>query len=458
MAAAVLSVGVAEGSTSASPLDFAAPELVAGIDSGGAIATHAADLNRDGVSEIITTASRDSSDPHFRIYRFDGASWLVVDVLSPSQVDDERGARFGGALATADVDGDGWVDILVPDSPNTAGNARVSIFWNPGPAGLAASWDETEIARWPDPSVSGQPQNARHMSEIAAGDLDGDGDIDVVTRDVDHGVFVLENEGGTFTRHFVPANPREGLALFDPDGDGDRDILLNGVWLEAPHPAPGLPPDLSDTENYIRHEIRGEGEATTLWHPSGNSEAEKDDYASKVLTIDLDGDGRQDVVITNSEELANASSTASKPKGLWVYYARNGTGTLWEREILQDEGFDLHTLDAADLDGDGRPELLSGVSRVGKGDSPPEIFVFRNGGGQHGWTRESISSLNIYSGVLTDVDGDGRPDIVAPDHWNSGPLRLFRNETTLVPEPAAGGLAAFAALVALARSRRRTGR
>ena len=132
MAAAMLPVGVAEGSPPASPLDFAAPELVAGIGSGGAIATHAAGLNRDGVAEIITTASRDSSDPHFRVYRFDGASWLVVDVLSPSEVDNDRGNRFGGALAPADVDGDGWVDILVPDSPDAAGNARVSIFWNPG--------------------------------------------------------------------------------------------------------------------------------------------------------------------------------------------------------------------------------------------------------------------------------------------------------------------------------------
>lgn len=453
-AAAGLSAGVAAGAAFASPLDFAAPERVAGIASGGAIATHAADLDRDGVPEIITTASRDSSDPHFRIYRFDGTSWLVVDVLPPSEVDDKRGGRFGGALATADVDGDGWLDILVPDSPNNAGDARVSVFWNPGPAGLTASWGETEIARWPDPSVSGQPQDARHMAEIAAGDLDGDGDIDVVTRDVDHGVFVLENVAGSYVRHFVPANPREGLALFDPDGDGDLDILLNGAWLEAPDPGPGLPPNLSGTSQYVLHEIRGKNEAAALWYPSGNSEAEKDDYASKVLAIDLDGDGREDVAITNAEELANASSTESKPKGLWVYYARDGTGTLWEREVLQNEGFDLHTLDGADLDGDGRPELLSGVSRVGLGDSDREVFVFHNGGAPQGWSRESIASLNIYSGILTDVDGDGRSDIVAPDHWNSGEIRWFRNETTPVPEPTGGGFVALAALVGLARGRR----
>jgi hypothetical protein len=92
---------------------------------------------------------------------------------------------------------------------------------------------------------------------------------------------------------------------------------------------------------------------------------------------------------------------------------------------------------------------------VGQGTSDPEIFAFRNGGAANSWTRESISSLNVYSGVLTDVDGDGLADIVAPDHWNSGPVRWFRNETIQVPEPAAGSLVAWLTLLWRAHDRRR---
>ncbi len=418
------------GVTNCSPrLLFESPVNLAGITGGGAIATLAVDLDNDSIPEIVSAASGDSVQPHLRIYQWNGGNWSVIDLLPPSTVDDDRRGRFGGALAAADVDGDGWADLLVPNSPNASGPGEVYLFLNPGASGIYAPWVEIEIASWPDSSVSGQPTAVSHMAEIAAGDLDGDGDIDVVTRDINSGVFILENDGaGNFTRHFVATNPREGLALFDPDGDGDLDILINGVWLEAPHASGGGLPDLSDTDNYTVHHIKALAESSSPWYPAGASTNEIRDYAVKVLAADLDGDGLQDVVFTNSEELNNAASTASKPKGLWVYWALDQTGDNWFVQVVEPDGFDLHTLDAADLDGDGDLDLLTGISTVGKGTSDAEVFVFRNDGWRS-WTRRTVSDDNIYSGILADYDGNGVPDIVGPENWNSGPVRGHRNVT-----------------------------
>lgn len=402
---------------------FDAGVTIPGTQSGGAISTAAADLNLDGVPEIITVATSDSLDPHFRVHRFNGnGTWESSNVRSPGYVQ-ARSDRFGGDSFVIDMNGDGYPDILLPDSSNGPGAGRTSWFENPSNGSLDDPWQERVIATW---DGSGDQESPAHMSEIFAGDMDGDGDTDVVTRDVMNGVYLLENNGETFARHFLTTNPREGLALFDPDQDGDLDLLLNGVWFEAPDPGDGPTQfaDLADTAAFVRHDIAADGVLASPWYPDRNSPGTQAAYASKVMAVDLNGDGLDDVVITNSEELSSVFGD-EKPEGITVYLAEVPGGDDWTEVVLQSQSSHLHTLDAADIDLDGDIDLLSGVSSVGVGSEPAEVFVYLNDGDGTSWTKSVVDNVNIYSGVLVDYDADGDVDIVGPDNWRNGPLRAF---------------------------------
>jgi hypothetical protein len=321
---------------------------------GGAISTVSSDLNNDGKLEFISTASSDSPDPHFRIHEWNGSTFTAYDVLSPSAVA-ARQTRFGGDLSASDIDGDGFRDIVVPESGNAAGTGKVSWFKNPG--SLNGTWNEIVVSTW---SGSGTGNIAEHMADIAVGDINGDGKQDIVTRDVSHGFWVfIQIAGGTAwePRKFVPANPREGLALWNPDGDSDLDVLLNGVWFETP----------SDPVNgtYTQRQIIGAG----LWYPNNITSATISDYACQVEVADFNSDGKIDFAISNAEKLLNSSLTSSKPLGIRVYLAPDDViNDTWTEVTLQTNYFSWHSCEAGDIDQDGDIDVISGISQVRASD------------------------------------------------------------------------------------------
>jgi regulation of enolase protein 1 (concanavalin A-like superfamily) len=364
----------------------------------GALSTVAGDFNNDGRPEFVSATSKDSPGMHFRIY--------------------------GGDLDVGDMNNDGFLDIIVPDSDWRDLSGRVSWFENPR-GDLGGVWKEHVISTW-----TGSPgDSVAHMSEVAVGDIDGNGWLDVVTRDVSHGCFILlrSNDGsGWQTRKFVATNPREGLLLWNPDGDGDLDILINGVWFETPaDPLYGT---------YLLRTI------AAPWYAANNGLDAIQDYACQVGVGDFNGDGRDDFAITNSEELNNAPSTDSKPKGVRVYLSppdpMNGT---WTEVVLDLLHFSWHSLEISDIDRDGDLDIVSGISLVGADNAPPNIVAFLNDGTGMVFTKQTIDTgkdtlmadVNLYNATLADADGDGDPDLFAPDNWATGPIRYYENMSTV---------------------------
>lgn len=400
---------------------FAAPVVVVS-NNGGAIASVAADLDGDGRAEFATTASTGGIDPHFRIMDLDvGSGTFVMHALIDAS---GRQDRFGGDLAVADIDGDGFPDIVVPESNTADGPGRVSWFRNPG-GNLGGVWTENVISVW----TGGAGDSVAHMSDVAVGDVNGDGWIDVVTRDISHGIFVLLREtggGGWRPRRFVATNPREGLALADLDGDGDLDVVLNGVWLETPaDPQAGV---------YQLHAY-GAG-----WYPSSSGAIEIADYACQVETGDFNGDGRPDIAISNAEELNHGSP--GKPTGIRVYLCPSDpTGLGWVEVVLEPQHYSWHSLELADFDGDGDLDVISGISDVGVDSAPPRIVLFLNGGNGASFTQAELDAGNYcYNASAGDADGDGDVDLLAPHHWNSGSIRFLKNlqPITNAPTPPPG--------------------
>lgn len=404
-----------------SDVTFESPVTLPPGGTDGAAASEGGDFDGDGRIEFVSIATNSTSDPHFRIYDFEGGVFNVITILPDSVVEDRRD-RFGGDITPADINGDGWLDLVIPESNNGNGGGLVSWFENPD-GDLEGNWIEHVIATW---SGNGDQEEIAHMSEVDVGDINGDGRLDVITRDVSHGVYVMlrEAEGsGWLPRRFIEVRPREGLDLFDPDGDGDLDIILNGVWLETPEDVLG--------GEYVVHPF------APSWYPDGTSNDDVQDYATQIALADFNGDDRTDIAISNSEELRDASSTAGKPNGVRIYLAPENpkdSQSEWTEVILEGEHFSWHSLEVADFNCDGAPDLMSAISSVGQDNAPPEVVYFLNDGGGTQFSKVDIISSEVpfvYNATVGDVDGDGDIDVFAPNSFNSGPMRLFENSSPI---------------------------
>ncbi len=382
---------------------FADPVDLQGSDGTGGSA--AGDLDGDGRDEFVAQIL-------FKIYDWEDGEWTVHQPLPNLQ---GRGNRFAGDLELADIDQDGQLDIVVPDSDNNGSQGALSWFRNPG--ALDGPWEEQVVTTF---DGNGDDDSVAHLSELEVGDIDADGWPDLVVRDISHGVWVLlqlPGGGGWHPRRFIPVLPREGLELWDPDEDGRLDILLNGVWLETPEDAV--------TGDYVVHPIGG----MEPWYAPDLSTSSVRDYASKVEAADFNGDRRIDVAITNSEELQ--SNSPGKPSGISVFLQPGDlVADPWTEVTVTLEHWSWHTLMIADFDFDGSADLLTAVSAVGTDDASDDIHLWLNDGAGTGFAGQSLSmDHTVYQGIIGDYDGDGDCDLVAPDHFNSGPVRLFENTT-----------------------------
>ncbi|SET44320.1 FG-GAP-like repeat-containing protein [Hymenobacter actinosclerus] len=196
-----------------------------------------ADIDNDGDLDLLTanagTPARPAGEVRVRLNNglgvFGTSSVLVLPVgMAPVE------------LLAADIDNDGDLDLLTAD----AGGASISLRLNNGYGGFAGS---ATLALPPGSTPSG----------LRAADVDADGDLDLVIAQGKGGrVFTYLNTGGSFALQARalrlsrdPAAPEtsSGVTLGDVDGDGDLDLLTANdrgdvVLSLNQSPPPPLPP------------------------------------------------------------------------------------------------------------------------------------------------------------------------------------------------------------------------
>jgi hypothetical protein len=269
----------------------------------------------------------------------------------------------------------------------------------PGTPGPVSAWGDCfSLDSGTDWSISGQvgilPQFAciEHLVDgaandaicICSGDIDGDGDQDILGAASFSGEIVWwENTDGTGTvwaKHLIDGQFLNalGVSLADIDGDGDEDVLG----------AAGFPNDITWWEN--------EDGSGTIW----TKRTIDGDYfgAHSVGSDDIDGDGDQDVL-----------GAAVYASDITWWENENGSGTVWTKRTIDGDYFGAYDVTSDDIDGDGDRDVL------GAAYGADEIAWWENEDGVGtSWVKHTVSGLFDGASCVAsgDLDGDGDTDIL----------------------------------------------
>ena len=225
---------------------------------------------------------------------------------------------------------------------------------------------------------------------VGVGDIDGDGDPDILYAWSYDGLFWVPNNGGgsfgaaiSITDQWYVFNIR----VVDIDGDGDNDV----VWSS------------SDSNSSVGLGVELNSDQGLTW---SNTSASWHCLSPDVTLADFDGDGSLDVV-----------AAANYDGVLWR--ENQGGGTFAGTVHVVDET-SSRSIDAGDLDGDGDPDIISALT-----GAAPAIKWFANDGSGAFSEQDPVSAPygSVMRVRLSDLDQDSDLDVVA---LCEDPSRLVR--------------------------------
>lgn len=321
------------------------------------------------------------------------ASLLVVSSASAQTFQNQTAARFPVAgnseysnqMTLVDLDGDGDLDIVWANGQGyqTQGAAlKPRIYINNG-TGVFADQTDARV-----PGITGW------FRGVEAGDIDGDGDVDLIlAQDFNKKPMLLLNDGvGNFTdgsNRLPNINMSSARAQFgDVDNDGDLDLIFNNSGTVSRFSANGRPRlFLNDGAGFFT-------DAPTSWTPQANISQQMD-----IFFFDCDNDLDLDIYV----------GTRSGNSQLWI---NDGTGTYTKLASGMPGGASSYSYDAGDIDGDGDMDLIG----VNSGPNNGELLLRNNGDGTS-WTNVSgqISpnpTTDDNDSRFFDFDYDGDFDLV----------------------------------------------
>lgn len=337
------------------------------------------DVDGDGVLDIVSGAFW-YAGPDFEQRR------TVADVARHGDYYDDFGS------IALDLTGDGTPDIV------TGGWWGGALRWrrNPGPdAPGEVPWRESVVA------------TVGNVEQPQAWDVDGDGRLEVVANTPNDPLVVFASEPGdepTWTPHQLWDRPQgHGLGFGDISGSGRGDFVFNHGWLEAPEEGLG--------GSWVYHADFDLGRTASV----------------PILVVDVDGDGLADLIVGNGHGY-----------GLdWWQQGRDASGLrTWTKHVIDDGVSQCHTMRWVDIDGDGRPELVTGkrwrAHPVGDPGNDDDLGIWYFSWDGTRFVKHVIDEgrPGFASGVgidfdLADVTGNGYPDLIAP---GKDGLWLFLND------------------------------
>jgi alpha-tubulin suppressor-like RCC1 family protein len=305
-------------------------------------------------------------------------------------------------LRAVDLDGDGKLDLIACET----GGSNITIFHNISTPGSLTTNSFEAGFKLPTGN------DCRHAMAV---DLDGDGHLDIVALNYgDSTISIFRNIGaaGSLTTNSFsppvtlacPGGPYEAVAA-DLDGDGRPDLAVvngdnNTVSIFQNVAVPGV---LNTNSFATRIDLPADSNPTTI------------------AAVDLDGDGKLDLVVG----LVHSSNTS-------IYQNISaGGGLLTANSFAPRVNFSTpywgFTVAVADFNGDGKPDITE------VGQLPSTMSVFQNTSSPGSITSASLgprvdfgTGWNATGVAAGDLNGDGRPDIVFCNYYDSN-IQIYQN-------------------------------
>jgi len=344
------------------------------------------DIDGDGKTDLVVVNRMSSS---VSVFRNTSSSGSITSGSFAAEVHFNTGPT-PNSVAIGDIDGDGKPDLVVVNS----GSNRVSVFRNTSSSGSITSGS---FAAKVDFTTGTSPY------DVAIGDIDGDGKPDLaVVNDGSNTVSVFRNTSssgsitsGSFAAKvdFTTGSNPDHAAIGDIDGDGKPDLAVT---------------------NYNSNTVSVFRNTSSYGSITSGSFAAKVDFTTGMLPFvpaigDIDGDGKPDLVVANAGNntvsvFRNTSSSGSISSGSFA------------AKVDFTTGMSPYGVAIGDIDGDGKPDLAA------TNYSSNTVSVYRNTSSSGSITSGSFAAkvdfatgTNPYSVAIGDLDGDGRPDLVASD-------------------------------------------
>ena len=320
------------------------------------------DVNNDGVLDMATAN--------------DGGTASVLLGLSAggfgARVEYPTGSYPTG-VALGDVNGDGKLDLVTSNS----GDVTISVLLGTGTGTFGAKTDY---------STQDEPYG------LALGDVNGDGRLDIVTANINFSTASVLLGTGTgsfgapalFATNYSPVS----VALGDVNGDGKLDMVTGNLFISS-----------------------GPRVVSVLLGTGTGSFGPKTDYPIGTGTNDifgvalgdLNGDGRLDLVATNTGNSSNSSTSV---------LLGTGSGTFGPKTDYPTGGTP-YSVALGDLNGDGRIDIITANITA----NSVSVLV-GTGTGTFASRVDYATGPNPANAVFGDVNQDGRLDIVTANAGN----------------------------------------
>jgi FG-GAP-like repeat len=422
-----------QGLNFASPVDY-------GSGGYGPTSVAVADVNGDGTPDIVVAnnCGSSSSCPATGTVGvllgntsvFDYRSFTPDNGAFQTAVTYGSGGYNASSVAVADVNGDGKPDLIVANSCSEStctadGSVAVLLGNGDGTFKTAVSYDS----------------GGRTAISVAVADVNGDGKPDLLVlnefcssstcssiNEVTVGAMgvLLNNGDGTFQTAVAYDSGgviASSIAVGDVNGDGKPDVVVaqcSGLSLGICYGGGAAGVMLGNGNGTFQAAVN---------YSSGEN------LPNAVALADINGDGHLDILVTN-----HYSGDHGDQDGSLAVLLGNGDGTF-QTAVTYDPGGAASGLAIADLNGDGKLDAVVTESNCGfcnnQGPSPALAVFAGNGDGTFQSAVRFAASADAVSVVAADLNGGGLPDLVVGNASPSTSVGVLMNtSTTAVLSPA----------------------
>jgi len=372
------------------------PTVTYGSGGGAAVSVAVGDLNGDGKPDLVVANYCSVDGCNY----FDATVGVLLGngdgTFRPAATYD-LGTYPATSVAVADVNGDGKADIVV----TVFQYVSVLLGNGDGTFQLPVAHDAGDCLNVV-PCANG----------VAVADVNGDGKLDIVVSNTPSGtVAVLLGKGdGTFNaaKTYGSGGSLPGpVAVADLNGDGKLDIVVANVG--------DLGGGIPGTVGVLLGNGNGTFSGAVIYVSGGT-------VPLSVAVADVNGDGKPDLVVSNCGQ---SSSCSYGDEGVVGVLLGNGDGTFQQTVTYDAGGPDTMSVAVADINSDGKPDLLAGNRCAGSCSKTliGGVNVLLGNGDGTFQAAETYSSGNAEpsSIAVADLNGDGEPDLaVANQNYSMG--------------------------------------